>query len=177
MRSAIRDAVNRRSRNPFFWGGLQGYEQLQAIADVLNEIPEDEPETAYLRRLAKQVDRVLDKNRALARDLRTAHEWIRRIADCLRYPTPSADDAVVTAQQVKEEMEALLQAFHPTSNDALRSEGSITPGIVPGTPTETISWFAMTFPACPKTTSDSKLCLDDCARTSAASAVALRRAS
>jgi len=26
VRVAIRDAVNRRSRKPFYWGGLKGYE-------------------------------------------------------------------------------------------------------------------------------------------------------
>ena len=87
---------------------------MQAIADVLHEVPEDEPETAYLRRLATQVNRgVLDKNRALAADLSTAHAWIRRVAACLRYPVSAEEDAVVTAQQVKEEMAALLKAFQP----------------------------------------------------------------
>ena len=72
VRASIRDAVNRRSRKPFYWGGLKGYEQLQAIAQVLNEVPDDEPETGYLRRLAMQVNRVVDKNRTQVQDLREA---------------------------------------------------------------------------------------------------------
>jgi len=112
IRASIRDAVNRRSRKPFYWGGLKGYEQLQAIAQVLNDVQDDEPETAYLRRLAMQVNRVVDKNRTLAQDLQEAHIWLRRIAQCLRYPSTSADTPL-TSQQVRQEMEKLLAAFQP----------------------------------------------------------------
>lgn len=34
MRVAIRDALNRESRKPFYWGGLKGYQQLQAISEL-----------------------------------------------------------------------------------------------------------------------------------------------
>ena len=56
---AIRDALNRKSRKPFYWGGLKGYEQLEAIAQALGEVGGDEPETDYLRQLQRWVDRVL----------------------------------------------------------------------------------------------------------------------
>ena len=118
MRVAIRDAVNRDSRKPFYWGGLKGYEQLQAIAQVLHRVPPEEPETSYLRQLARQVDRAVDKNHTLAQDVRQAHTWLRRIADCLRYP-PSASSAfdssgaLVTGEQVRREMEKLLHEFRP----------------------------------------------------------------
>jgi hypothetical protein len=36
LRMAIRDAVNRASRKPFYWGGLVGYRQLEAIAQALH---------------------------------------------------------------------------------------------------------------------------------------------
>ena len=39
IRVAIRDAVNRRSRKPFYWGGLRGYDQLHDIAQVLRSVP------------------------------------------------------------------------------------------------------------------------------------------
>ena len=45
IRVAIRDAVNRKSRKPFYWGGLKGYAQLEAIAQALEDVPSDEPET------------------------------------------------------------------------------------------------------------------------------------
>ena len=45
IRVAVRDAVNRKSRKPFYWGGLKGYEQLEAVAQVLRSAPSDEPET------------------------------------------------------------------------------------------------------------------------------------
>lgn len=114
IRVAIRDAVNRPSRKPFYWGGLKGYEQLQAIAQGLHQVPSDEPETDYLRQLAMQVDRAVEKNRSLAQDVQEAHTWLRRIAQCLRYP-PAADapESPVSGEQVKQEMEALLKEFQP----------------------------------------------------------------
>lgn len=39
IRMAIRDAVNRASRKPFYWGGLVGYRQLEAIAQALHTTP------------------------------------------------------------------------------------------------------------------------------------------
>ena len=41
VRVAIRDAVNRPSRKPFYWGGLKGYEQLEAIAQALGAVSSD----------------------------------------------------------------------------------------------------------------------------------------
>jgi len=118
IRVAIRDAVNRDSRKPFYWGGLKGYEQLQAIAQVLQSVPPEEAETGYLQRLAMQVNRAVEKNRVLAQDLREAHTWLRRIAECLRYPAASSaasdsPEAPLTSEQVKREMEELLQEFQP----------------------------------------------------------------
>lgn len=47
-------------------------------------------------------------------DLREAHTWLRRIADCLRYPpSDSAPEPALTSDRVKREMEELLQAFQP----------------------------------------------------------------
>ena len=114
VRGAIRDAVNRKSRKPFYWGGLKGYEQLDAIAQALGEVPSDEPETGYLWRLKMRVDRVVEAYRINAEDLRQAHTWLRRIADCLRYPpSDSTPEPPLTSEQVKQEMETLLQSFQP----------------------------------------------------------------
>jgi hypothetical protein len=114
VRVAIRDAVNRKSRKPFYWGGLKGYEQLEAIAQALEEVPSDEPETRYLQRLKMRVDRVVEAYRVNVADLREAHTWLRRIADCLRYPpSDSTPGPSLTGEQVKQEMEALLKSFQP----------------------------------------------------------------
>jgi hypothetical protein len=125
IRMAIRDAVNRSTRKPFQWGGLAGYQQLAAIAQALHLVSDIEPETQYLHGLARQVDRALEKNRALAKDLQEAHAWLRRIAGCLRYPSGSSGDTdprveatrrdpgPLTGQQVDREMEALMQQFDP----------------------------------------------------------------
>ena len=117
IRVAIRDAVNRSSRKPFNWGGLKGYQQLQAIAQALRVVPADETETSYLRRLAMQVERAVQKNRALAQDVQEAHTWLRRIARCLRYPAPSstaeAAETALSSEQVKADMEKLLEEFQP----------------------------------------------------------------
>jgi len=118
VRVAIRDAVNRSSRKPFYWGGLKGYEQLQAISQALQSVPLEEPGTGYLQQLARQVERALEKNCTLAQDVQAAHSWLRRIAECLRYPpasypTPKNSDSPLTAEQVEREMEDLLQQFQP----------------------------------------------------------------
>ena len=114
VRVAIRDALNRKSRKPFYWGGLKGYEQLDAIAKALGEVACDEPETDYLRRLKRRVDRVVETYRVNVEDLREAHTWLRRIADCLRYPpSDSAPEPTLSSEQVKREMEELLQSFQP----------------------------------------------------------------
>jgi hypothetical protein len=114
VRVAIRDAMNRKSRKPFYWGGLKGYEQLEAIAQALEEVPSDEPETGYLQRLKMRVDRVVEAYGVNVEDLREAHTWLRRIADCLRYPpSDHASEPSLTGEQVKREMEALLQSFQP----------------------------------------------------------------
>ena len=118
IRVAVRDAVNRPSRKPFYWGGLKGYEQLQAIAQTLCGVPPEEPGTGYLQRLAMQVERALEKNRTLAQDVREAHTWLLRIAKCLRYPpssfsAPDTSETALTSETVKQEMEELLQQFRP----------------------------------------------------------------
>jgi hypothetical protein len=111
VRMAIRDAVNRKSRKPFCWGGLKGYEQLEAVGQALKGVPCDEPETSYLLRLKMRVDRVVEAYRVNAADLREAHTWLRGIADYLRYPP--FDEPSLTGEQVKQEMEVLLQSFQP----------------------------------------------------------------
>jgi hypothetical protein len=106
--------VNRKSRKPFCWGGLKGYEQLEAIARVLAEVLRDESETGYLRQLKMQVDRVVEAYRVNVEHLREAHTWLRKIADCLRYPPSHAtDEPFVSSEQVKQEMETLQQSFQP----------------------------------------------------------------
>jgi len=114
LRVAIRDAVHRPSRKPFYWGGLRGYEQLQAIAQVLRSVPPAELETDYLQRLTRQVERALERNRTLAQDVRTAHTWLRRIAAGLRYPPASyLAVAPVTGAQVTQDLVALQREFRP----------------------------------------------------------------
>jgi hypothetical protein len=113
IRTAIRDAVNRESRKPFFWGGLKGYQQLEAIAKILHGMTGTPAETAYFQQIIQQVDRALAQNRELAGGLQEAHAWLRRIAACLRYPPRSYPDFdLVTSQQVALEMEILLQELH-----------------------------------------------------------------
>ena len=115
IRTAVRDGVNRKSRKPFYWGGLKGYEQFEAIDQILQSVPSDEPGTGYLRYLGIRVGRVVERNRVMAEDLRQAHTWLRRIAECLRYPPSSfpTSEPAVTSKQVKREMEALMEEFQP----------------------------------------------------------------
>ena len=110
FRVAIRDAVNRPSRKPFYWGGLQGYRQLEAIGQVLHAMPV--AGNAYFSLLIQQVDRTLVRNRSWAEELDKTHTWFLRIAACLRYPPSSHPNALqTTRQQVEQEMLELLQDF------------------------------------------------------------------
>jgi len=116
LRMAIRDAVNRPSRKPFGWGGLTGYQQLVGLAQALSNLP-SEAETSYLRRLAFQVNRVLEKNRRLAEDVTEAFRWFGQIAACLRYPPSSFPrQKPLTGAQVRQEMEILLHTFQPNAH-------------------------------------------------------------
>ena len=110
FRMAIRDAVNRANRKPFYWGGLKGYHQLESIAQALHAMPV--AEHAFFSRLTRQVDRTLENNRQLAETMDKTYTWFLRIAACLRYPPSSYVEAPApTCQQVKQEMEELLQSL------------------------------------------------------------------
>ncbi len=110
FRMAIRDAVNRTTRKPFYWGGLKGYRQLESIAQALHSM--SLTENAFFSRLTRQVDRTLENNRQLAETIDKTYTWFLRIAACLRYPPRShVDEPAPTSQQIKQEMEDLLCNF------------------------------------------------------------------
>jgi hypothetical protein len=98
---------------------------LEAISQALHQVTDTDEESHYLQKLLGRVDRVLAKNRTLAEDLLAAHQWLRQIADCLRYPPKSGKaegrsashepETDLSSQRVAEEMEALIRHFHPTS--------------------------------------------------------------
>ena len=120
FRMAIRDAVNRATRKPFYWGGLKGYRQLESIAQALHSMPV--AENAFFCRLIQQVDRTLENNRQLAETIDKTHTWFLRIAACLRYPPRSYGDAPApTSYQVKHEMQELLHNF------ASEAQGQVIP--------------------------------------------------
>jgi len=113
IRMAIRDAVNRGTRKPFTWGGLAGYQQLEAIDQALTQLTTMDPESKYFHQLSKQVKRTLDKNRTLANNLEKAHQGLRQISACLRYPRKSFADDPLSSRQVASEMQDLLDGFDP----------------------------------------------------------------
>jgi hypothetical protein len=116
FRMAIRDAVNRTTRKPFYWGGLKGYRQLEGISQALHMMPVTEH--VYFSRLMRQVDRTLENNRQLAKTIEQAFTWLLRIAACLRYPPSSyLEVPKPTSQQVKQEMQALLQELENASKN------------------------------------------------------------
>ena len=110
---AIRDAVNRSTRKPFSWGGLAGYQQLEAIDKAITKLITIWPERTYYQQLSKQVKRALDKNSTLADNVKEAHQWLRQISACLRYPQQSFSDDPINSRQVAKEMEELLDSFDP----------------------------------------------------------------
>lgn len=110
FRAAIRDAVNRATRKPFYWGGLKGYRQLESIAQALHTMPV--AENAFFSRLIRQVDRTMENNRQLAETIDKTYTWFLQIAACLRYPPSSyTESPALNSEQVKKEMEELLQNF------------------------------------------------------------------
>jgi len=112
VRTAIRDAVNLASRKPFYWGGLKGYQQLEAIAEVLCQIPGTSVENDFFQRLIRQVKRTLEQNRALAREMQQAHTWLCKVAACLRFPPssyPEDEWQTLSSQQVAHDVESLLE--------------------------------------------------------------------
>jgi hypothetical protein len=120
VRTAIRDAVNRASRKPFYWGGLKGYQQLEAIADVLHQINDTLAENDFFQHLIMQVDRVLAQNQALAAELEETHTWLRKVAACLHYPETSYSQAewqMINSQQIADAMEELLEQLHQESQN------------------------------------------------------------
>ena len=120
VRNAIRDAVNRASRKPFYWGGLKGYQQLESIADVLHQMKGALGGNQFFQRLVMQVDRVLVQNQTLAAELEEAHTWLRKVATCLHYPQTSYSEAewqIINSQQVADTMEGLLEQLRQESQN------------------------------------------------------------
>ena len=107
--------MNRPSRKPFSWGGLAGYQQLSAIADVIRQLVDETPETDYLRCLLSQVARALENYRALAQDLEAAHDWLRRIAAVLQYRLSAEQNPSepINSDSVAKAMEQLIVEFQP----------------------------------------------------------------
>ena len=118
LRAAIREAVNRGSRKPFFWGGLKGYEQLESIAHALRDLPAplltyDD----YLGLLRSRVEWVLAKNRTVAEDLKQAYQLLLAVARCFHYPPARSDceaDPKPNRHTVAEEMTRIIQETQPT---------------------------------------------------------------
>lgn len=118
LRQAIREALHRPTRKPFAWGGLNGYQQLAAIARAFLSMAAGDPDCEYLRQLAEPVKRVVDSHRRQAEDVHAAHQGLEQIARCLHYPPvkpaqiEQAPDRL-SSQQVAQEMEGWLQQFQP----------------------------------------------------------------
>ena len=109
--------MNRSSRKPFAWGGLSGYQQLEAMVMGLDQIRETNLESDYLLQLRTRVERVLAKNKTVAEDLKRAHQILLQVSQCLRYP-PSAQelefDEQVSSQLVAQEMTKLIGETRPS---------------------------------------------------------------
>ena len=126
VRAAVRDAVNRASRKPFFWGGLKGYRQLEDIAEGLHQKEDLLAGSHFFQRLSLQMDRALSQNQALVAELDQAHNWLCQVAACLRYPQTSysaSERRTLNSQQVTEDMENLLEQIRQaTENKSILSK-------------------------------------------------------
>jgi hypothetical protein len=92
---------------------LAGYQQLEAIALALHQVNQTCPENNYFQQLSARVDRTLEKNRTLANNLKETHQWLHKIAACLRYPPKTYAEETLTGEQVAQEVEALQRHFQP----------------------------------------------------------------
>ena len=109
--------MNRSSRKPFAWGGLSGYQQLEAMVMGLDQIRGTNLESDYLLQLRTRVERVLAKNKTVAEDLKRAHQILLKVAQCLRYPTSAQElvfDLKASSQLVAQEMMKLIGATRPS---------------------------------------------------------------
>jgi hypothetical protein len=114
LRQTIREALNRPTRKPFAWGGLDGYRQLAAIARALQSVEASDAQNAYLCQLAQQVERVVASHRRLAADIEAAYQGLVQIAHVLHYPPdPHPAAARPSGVQVARAMERWLQQFRP----------------------------------------------------------------
>jgi hypothetical protein len=117
LRAAIREAVNRGSRKPFLWGGLKGYEQLESIAQALEDLPTPLlTHDKYLDLLRSRVEQVLTKNRTVAEDLKQAYQLLLAVARCLHYPPIKSHlevDHKPTRPTVAAAMTRLIQETQP----------------------------------------------------------------
>lgn len=86
---------------------------MEAIALALHQVNQACPENIYFQQLSERVDRTLEKNRTLANNLKETHQWLHKIAVCLRYPPGAYAEEALTGQQVAQEMDTLQQNFRP----------------------------------------------------------------
>ncbi len=86
---------------------------METLATGLQALCSAEPQNEYWQQLAQQVERTLEKNRPLANQLLETHDWLTKIAACLRYPPRNYPDQPVTGEQVAQEMDQLLERFQP----------------------------------------------------------------
>jgi hypothetical protein len=122
VRSALRDAVNLASRKPLHWGGLIGYQQMEAIGQACHRVANMDGTNIFWQRLTFQVDRAIERNRTLAEDLQKAHQKLKRVAECLHYPPSQYAKKGVnqpTAEQVAQDMDHILQEFQAETGKGL----------------------------------------------------------
>jgi hypothetical protein len=58
-----------------------------------------EPTNGYWQPLAQQVECTLEKNQTLTNQLLETHDWLSKIAACLRYPPRNYPEQPVSGQQ------------------------------------------------------------------------------
>lgn len=67
------------------------------------------------------IEHALNQNHLLCEDLKATHDWLRAVADCLRYPihSPAPGDhtsinlSALSSQQIQRQMKELIYQFQP----------------------------------------------------------------
>jgi hypothetical protein len=145
-RRAIQDALRRSSRKPLQCGGLQGYEQLVAIGQHLQQRRIQFGSDSYLDPLQARVQTAVHKVAAQAQGVRQARTFLTRVEHYLAHvPRPSAEtgDPVQTSsvpgsQVVRQELTRMFSdlaqqpVVHPVVRRLLSKWRSMSKTWLPG---------------------------------------------
>ncbi|MDM8529709.1 hypothetical protein QUF63_00960 [Anaerolineales bacterium HSG25] len=108
FRKMFKDALQRPSRKPSKFGGLDGYDQLQGLVTAFEQnLPSEEK--GYLHTLLKQGRKALNATAGSAQKVRQATQALKQVTQLLAQPLKN--NANTSAKQVKQTLITKLNAL------------------------------------------------------------------